>query len=155
MKSKLRDLPIPYLGGGFSTDRQMAVIQPCLDLNNVIINSTDGGKSSLNLGNTQTYIQVQGALGITAALNANIFLFSVDINAIYAREIQDDDYSLSFFFIQSVDLPTQAIQPINYGLNALNDFGQGVYNAGLDVFRNICGDQIVTMVHLEADFKLL
>jgi hypothetical protein len=136
------------LGGGYSTDMQMATPIPCFTVNSIVYG--DGSKSTLNLGNSKTSLEIQGELGIYVALNAGIALFTDDIAAVYARAIQDDLYSQSFSFSMEISFPAQVFFPQTFGIQGLNEFGQDVYNAGLPQFRTECGNLFIHQIHYGA-----
>jgi hypothetical protein len=65
----------------------------------------------------------------------------------YARDIKDDSFSKSFYFLQNVELPTTFFQLDGYGLGALTKYGKDVYDAGPEQFRKVCGNRLVTEMH--------
>jgi hypothetical protein len=147
MKKGLKTIPTAVIGGGFLTDTQTPMVEPCLNVTatNIIYNSN--AKSVINFGNAQTFSQVQAVLGIELGINFNIGLFSYELSAIYARAIQDTLYTQTFYFVELIELPTQVFVPTSYGINALNSYGWTNYNEGMANFRSVCGDQFIWQIH--------
>lgn len=147
MIKNLNILPIPTLGGGYSTDMQMATIEPCLSISSSNVVYGSGDKSTINMGNSQTFQQIAGILGIYG----DISLFSDDTASIFYGQIQDNLYSQTFHFYEQVVFPTQTFIPVAFGVNALNGLGQGNYNTSFEQFRAVCGDQFVQQIHYGAN----
>jgi hypothetical protein len=144
MINKLTNLPTPILGGGYSTDMQMASLEPCLNTSNIVYSR--GDKVTINMGNSQEYSQIQDILGVFT----QIALFSDDTQSLYAANIQDNLYSQSYHFYEQIVFPTEILLPTSFGVNALTPFGQGTYNSSIDQFRQECGDQFVSQMQYGA-----
>lgn len=142
MPNKRKTAPNPMPGGGYSTDTQMATAEPCIDIDHAQIVYSSEVKSTINMGNSQSFNQIQNILGYT-----EMTLFLDDTQSIFADQIQDSIYTLTFHFYEQIIVPTQIIIPQNFGINALNGLGQFHYNKGLPDFRDYCGDKFIYQIH--------
>lgn len=140
--------PSITLGGGYSSDRQMATYIPCL--NNGTITYNGGGKSTIFFSDARTFDEIQKDLNVDVSESVSIGLFEEEASASYARHIKDDAYTQSFYYSETVTLPTAIYYPSGYGTSALSDFGKGVYQSGPDMFRDVCGDLLIQQSHLGA-----
>jgi hypothetical protein len=109
-----------------------------------------GGKSTINLGNAVSFYDFQSSLNVDVSMSFSIDMFSLTFAAEYARYTQVQRYSQSFYYIESVTLPTAIIQPAGYGTDALNAAGKAAYAKGPQNFRDVCGNRLVQQVHLGA-----
>jgi hypothetical protein len=132
-------IPTAFLGSGYSSDRLMPVKGTCLKDGEIYYGG--GSKSTVEMSNSVEFEEITNELNNYEADNFNIGIYSTSISTDYAKYIKSTDYSLSFYFLEKVDLPSQIFQPSGYGIDALRKFGKDVYNIGLDLFREKCGDK--------------
>ena len=145
---KLRDIPTPIFAQGFCTDKQMAAGLSCFVDGTITFQG--GGKSTIYFGNTVAFSDIQKTLNVDVSGSLSIDLFSAQASASYAKYIEEKQYSQAFYYSETISLPTQQFQPAHYGINALNEIGQEVYNAGPQQFRDVCGDKLIQQAHLGA-----
>lgn len=138
--------PDQILGGGFSSDMQMATF-PCLNINNINFNGASA--SVIPFSNSIPFVQFLTQL-IPSSVNNNLWMFSSNPEAIYAQYVNDTIYTQSFYFVESVILPTRIFIPNGSGTEILNPFGLGAYNVGPDQFRATCGDIVAVQEQLGA-----
>jgi len=146
--SPSNDTPAPIAGGGYSTDGQMPTFLQCLkEYNSTFVG---GGKSVVYFSDSISFNELQRALNIEVDEKASIGIFSEDASANYARHIQDDNYTQSFYYAETINLPTKVIQIEDYGTDALGNIGKSVYAQGPNKFREVCGDQVIKQLGLGA-----
>lgn len=134
----------PVLGQGYSSDKDMAAEFSCFNDGNVTLSG--GGSSIVHFDSAVSFDDIQNSLNVDVSAKVGIGPFSGSASASYSRFIEDDSYSFSFYYYEQVFLPTKVWTPNNYGPELLNKFGSGVYNAGAETFRLVCGDKIFNQV---------
>lgn len=133
--------PILRLGGGFSSDMQMAVFS-CLTPDYIYYN---GGASSLvAFSKSVDYESFQNEYILQHHLKHSWVLFSYNYSYTYIKYVEDDSYTESFYFFETINLPQKIFVLSNVGTAVLNSFGLGAYKAGPDQFRESCGDLFTT-----------
>jgi hypothetical protein len=138
--------PDQVLGAGYSTDMQMAAMQ-CLNGSVSFINGPSG---YIAFSNSVSFNEFMEQLVITYSTSKNLWIFSSSSESSYAKYVQDDAYSQTFYFFEIITLPTKQFNPSGYSTQALNPFGLGAYNVGPDQFRTTCGDQFLAQENLGA-----
>ncbi len=138
--------PAPSLGQGYSTDMQMMAPFSCYSAGNVT--TTPGGSAVVYFDNSVSFEKVQRELNIDVKASVGIGPFSSSASAEYARFIEQDQYSQSFYYLEKVFLPTEVWNPKDYGPKILNPIGQGAYGDSHQQFRTVCGDQIITQMNV-------
>jgi len=140
--------PAYVLGGGYSSDRQMPTLVPCINTGPKIYNGDS--KSVIYFGDSRSFEEFQKDLNVEVSESGSIGLFSEDISASYARHVKNTAYTESFYYSEKIDLPTEIVYPAGLREKALNEFGKSAYQEGPDDFRSICGDQVILQNHLGA-----
>lgn len=142
--NKILKDPAIILGQGYSTDKQMAADFSCFA--NGTITTSGAGSNIIEFQNAMSFTEIQKALNIDVTAKTGIGPFSADASASYAKYVQDDFYSQSFYYYEQFFAPTLKFNPTTYGTALLNEFGQGVYSQGPETFRLVCGDEIVSEI---------
>jgi hypothetical protein len=147
MSKRLTTFPVPTIGGGYSTDMRMATTQSCLLTPNSSIVYSDGAKSTISLGNSMDFfdfeLQVLGNIGLSIDL---FILASANGVGNFLLAVEGGIYSQSYYFSETISLPTQIFNPVGFATNALNAVGLNAYNNGSSQFRAVCGDQFIQQV---------
>jgi len=139
--SNLKDNLYSELGDGYNSDRQTLTLTKCLNE----YNSTFTGNKEINY-----FTKPIEFSDLEVRLNTNILqydsidIFSKNSAATYARYVRETPYTKSFYFVESVDLPSASINIKDVGDVVLNQIGKDIYSQGPDKFRQICGDQYIT-----------
>jgi len=141
--------PAANLGDGYNSDTQTPTRLTCLKQYNAPL-TTFGKVTEIDFSNAITFDRLQKALNIDVKANAKIGKFSADLSSSYAREIEENDYSISFHYVEKVILGTKKLKIEDDGTNALNNMGKSKYARGGDEFRRDCGDEIIYQADLEA-----
>ena len=132
------------IGGSYSSDMNMATF-PCLNIQNI---TYDGDYIVTPFGASQNFTLFISQLMVSASLDNDLWVFSSNPEAIYAKSVNDTQYTQSIYFAETISLPTKIFTPSGSGQAALNPFGQAAYNTSAsnfpDIFRSICGDQYIT-----------
>ena len=132
--------PYQLLGGGYSSDMQMAVM-PCINLDSI---NFQGNSSYSGFSSSYDFNQLLDELLLnTAEHPSNLWIFASNSEAVYARYANDTIYTISYHFASTVSLPQRVLVLTGNGTAALNSFGLGAYNQGADIFRAVCGDEVV------------
>lgn len=150
MTNNFKDLPTPQFAGAYSTDKRMATGQTCLALPNGTISYSEGGKSSISLSNSQSFLEIQADIVGNLAISIDLLIASLHAGGLFLLEAKGDLYSQSYYFSQTMTFPTQIYNPIAFGTEALNEVGIDAYNAGSLIFRLVCGDQFVCQINYGA-----
>lgn len=131
--------PSQILTGGYSTDMQMPTF-PCLNTNQT---SFEGNATVVTpFGSSVPFSQLLDELIVSTSSHDNLWIFSSNPSAVYANAANDTIYTQSFYFIETITVPTIAMTINERGTGILNPLGLGAYNAGLEQFRITCGNQV-------------
>jgi hypothetical protein len=139
--------PLPILGGGVDSATGFSKLT-CLK---PATTSYQGGIVEFNnFANSMTFEEL---VTIGSQYNGSFFdLLILGFSKFnqFVNTITKDNYSQSFYFMASAILPTAVYNFWNsgFGINALNNFGQGAYLSGN--FRQSCGDQFYSQENLGA-----
>jgi hypothetical protein len=147
INTMFNDFPDQILGGGYSSDMQMATF-PCLNIDNVAFNGSS--VSVVPLGASISFDQFVNQLTATFSPNNNLWIFSSNPESLFAQYSNDTLYTQSYYFSEFVYLPTAMFTPNGTGFSLLNSFGMGAYNVGPDQFRTTCGDMVAVEEQLGA-----
>jgi hypothetical protein len=137
-------LPAPGLGRGWSDDKQMAAFIDCFEGTE---KSHGGSKSVTSLESAGSYEEIRKSLAAHAKGKVSAKAFSGGIESKYARDIRDSQFTKSFYFAQTIELPTVRFQPSDYGVDALTAQGKKAYAKGPEEFRRVCGNRLITELH--------
>ena len=149
-KNNLKLDPAPVMVGGYSSDKQMFAKFSAIDIEKGILTKDEVTEGNLYLGNSMSFSKFQSKLKTEVSVSGSYGMFSASAGAMYARYVEEKEYSQSFYFIQDVKLPTKIWTPTSYGEDLLTTFGKSVYNSGAVQFRNVCGDQFIHQVSMGA-----
>ena len=137
------------LGTGYSSDREMLTGLNCLkDYKSKLIGSP---QSIIKFGDGSSTAEIEKDLSLSLAVSATIIPMVTGNAAIsYSKYIQDGQYSQTFSFLYQVNLGSEVLDITEYGPKVLNPFGLAAFKAGLDEFREACGDKFVIQHKLGA-----
>jgi hypothetical protein len=140
-------MPSQFLGSGYNTDLQMPTAIQCINNTNVVYNSgIQGGigfsyypdvTGLASLFGLSMWYQV-GGLPLDPSIGIEVGLLSALEGSLLVQ---------SELYTQSIQCPTISLIPAGYGIQALNPYGQAMYNMGPVNFRAVCGDQFVSQVN--------
>jgi hypothetical protein len=139
-----------FIGGGYSSDMQSATGLLCVKDDKY---SYDGqSKSIIQFGKSMSFDEIEKKLAVDISVSGSIDMFSGSASAEYARDIQSDDYSESFYYIEQVLLPSKILSNM-FGKKALTDVGLDAYESDPThtQFRLSCGDQFIQQTPLGAN----
>ncbi len=144
------DLPSQQLGFGYSGLMQTPTDNQCLAATTPIFDPS-ASKAAIDISENQSYTTISQKLNIDSSASLSVGLFSASAAADYARDIEDDDYSLNFYYLQQEQLGVSSYTHTAAGVDALNDFGRAAYNDkpsgdNHSQFLQACGDQFVQQV---------
>lgn len=146
----LGDNPV-FLGQGYATDMQMgAMSDNCFAPGNIKQGGTP--EAIVEFSNAISFEEVEKQLHINVQESSKIGMFSESASATYVQQIQEDQYSQSFHYLEKIYLPTQMWSPNNAGTEALTSYGQAIYQQEPANFRLVCGDEIVTSTNMGISF---
>jgi hypothetical protein len=145
---KIRGIPLPALGNGFSTDKQMAAQLQCFAPGRIRYAGSTTVSTTFN--DSISFSQTQSILNVDVSSSLSIGMFSAGISENYARYIEQTRYSHALYYLANVTLSNQIFQPIGSGTSVLTSIGLDVYNAGPAQFRDVCGDKLITVNNMGA-----
>jgi hypothetical protein len=148
VRKKIQGIPLPALGNGFSTDKQMAAQLQCFAPGR--IRYAGSTTVSTTFSDSISFSQTQSILNVDVSSSLSIGMFSAGISENYARYIEQTRYSHALYYLANVTLPNQIFQPIGSGTSVLTSIGLDVYNGGPAQFRDVCGDKLITATNTGA-----
>jgi len=135
------------LGNGYLGNAMMPMHTRCLKNMDVSIKDV---QSAISLERTSDLSKVSQSLGINLKAKAGWGKFSASAAANYLREIQEDDYTISFTYQNVISGYASLNTSDYYGENALSDGGLAALKKSEDAFIARCGDQYIQGIDMGA-----
>lgn len=131
--------PVIRPGMGWSTDMERYADSVCFSNDPKTGNPT----GNFDFGESLTYSEVAKQLGVDVSASATIDLFSASDTMNYMNSIKDTAFSSTINFYADATWQVM-VNLLGSKEDALTAVGQSFYNNKNNMFRLICGDQIIT-----------
>lgn len=145
-KTGLAVLPSIDVGGGLSTDREMATYGNCLDTKKLDFIPNPAGSIDLRL--TQDFHRFEYYASTNKKGSFSIGNFSVGASKSYVETESTNYWNQVYYFTHIFNLLDVKLNPQHIDESALSTYGQQWYAKGPDKFRKFCGNEFLDQVKI-------
>lgn len=138
--------PAPALNYGYGADAQAPTNLYCINPGeNTLVGSNEG---MMELNQYYSYDKLKKQTNFDAEGNINLEVFSASAQSAYYHSLEQDEYSETFIY--RTDMKFMGLRDGIPGFvegSYLNQIGKNVWSAGIDTFRQYCGNSYISTIN--------